>query len=198
MPDGGWQIDGWSGTDADGSTADTNTVTMPAAAHAASVNYVETTPTLSAGDVIISSFQATNDPTGQNPGEFVELFNTTDSPISLEGMQLISRVDVDPGDGTVDVDWQLNNTTVNLTGKVIAPHSFFLIAESAVAAPSGLYDVLTSLDLATGEGGVTERAIGLELVIDAVHMDYVLYGRHDGSTPAGDPGRRHPLRRLHR
>ena len=31
------------------------------------------------GDVIISGFQAWNSPSGQNPGEFVELFNTTDA-----------------------------------------------------------------------------------------------------------------------
>jgi hypothetical protein len=38
-PDSGWRVDSWTGTDDDTSTASTNTVTMPASAHAASVNY---------------------------------------------------------------------------------------------------------------------------------------------------------------
>jgi len=138
-----------------------------------------------AGDVIISGFQAWNTPSGQNPGEFVELFNTTNLPIPLDGMELISRVD-NNSDGVLEVDWQL---TADLTGLSIAPHSFFLIGENGVATAGGGPDLDNGgdwMDLATGEGGSSERAIGLELVIDTVHMDYVLYGRHDGSTPAGD------------
>ena len=133
--------------------------------------------------MIISAFQSWNSVTGQNPAEFVELFNTTNKTISLENMQLISRVD-NNSDGALEVDWQLST---DLTGKSIAPHSFFLIAESAVAAPgSNLHDIEVDMDLATGEGGSAERAIGIELIIDGVHMDHVLYGRHDGSTPAGE------------
>ena len=40
VPDAGWEIGLWSGTDDDLSTATANTVTMPAADHAASVHYV--------------------------------------------------------------------------------------------------------------------------------------------------------------
>jgi photosystem II stability/assembly factor-like uncharacterized protein len=40
-PETGWQITGWTGTTNDVSTAATNTVTMPAADHAASVTYTE-------------------------------------------------------------------------------------------------------------------------------------------------------------
>jgi len=40
-PDAGWQISSWTGTDNDASTGNTNTVTMPAGAHAASVTYTE-------------------------------------------------------------------------------------------------------------------------------------------------------------
>ena len=140
---------------------------------------------LEPGDVIISGFQAWNDPSGQSPGEFIELFNTTDLSIPLDGMELNSRVD-NNSDGVLEVDWQL---TADLTGLSIAPHSFFLIGEAGVATEGGGPDLDNGgdwMDLATGEGGTAERAIGLELVIDAVHMDYVLYGRHDGSTPAGE------------
>ena len=44
-PDTGWQVQSWTGTDADASTAPTNTVTMPAADHTASVNYEPIPPT---------------------------------------------------------------------------------------------------------------------------------------------------------
>ncbi len=41
VPEAGWQIGSWSGTDSDASTASTNSVTMPAAAHSAQVNYTQ-------------------------------------------------------------------------------------------------------------------------------------------------------------
>ena len=49
-PDAGWHIANWSGTDHDATTADVNTLTMPASAHSVSVNYVlNNTPPI-AGD----------------------------------------------------------------------------------------------------------------------------------------------------
>ena len=42
VPDAGWQISGWTGTANNASTANTNTLIMPAADHAASVQYSET------------------------------------------------------------------------------------------------------------------------------------------------------------
>ena len=45
-PATGWQISGWSGTGNDASTASTNTLIMPAAAHTASVNYSQIQYTL--------------------------------------------------------------------------------------------------------------------------------------------------------
>ncbi len=41
-PAQGWEVGGWTGTDNDGSTATTNTATMPAQAHTVSVTYIET------------------------------------------------------------------------------------------------------------------------------------------------------------
>ena len=174
----GWEFSGWSG-DLSGNT-NPETIVMTGNL-SVTANFTEAS-SLSPGDVIISSMQAWNDPAGQSPGEFIELFNTTDQTISLAGMQLISRVD-NNSDGVVDIDWQLS---ADLTGKEIAPHSFFLVAESGVAAPSGLHDVATDMDLATGEGGVNERAISVDLVIDGMHMDYLLYGYRDDPTPGGE------------
>ena len=43
-PDSGWQVESWTGTSNNSSTAVTNTLSMPAGAHAASVAYVVTPP----------------------------------------------------------------------------------------------------------------------------------------------------------
>ncbi|UCE58164.1 MAG: DNRLRE domain-containing protein [Phycisphaerales bacterium] len=134
------------------------------------------------GDVIIAGF------TAHEPPEWIELFNTTGQAISLENMNVIARTDTGTGNGTLDVDWDLVvNEAPDLTGATIAPYSFYLISETGVTP--GPPDLETNMDLATGEGGASERAIGLELVIDGVHMDHVLYGRYDGSdTGAYPPG----------
>ena len=44
-PSAGWSVAGWNGTNNDGSTATTNTVTMPATPHTVSVIYEQTPPT---------------------------------------------------------------------------------------------------------------------------------------------------------
>jgi len=177
--DPGWYFSAWSG-DLTGS-ANPDTITMDGDKNVtATFNELQV---LNPGDVIISAFQSWNSVGSQNPAEFVELFNTTDQTISLENMELISRTD-NNSDGNLEIDWELS---VDLTGATIAPHSFFLIAESGVAAPSSVHDVETDMDLATGEGGVAERAIGIQLLIDGQHMDHVLYGRHDGSDTGANP-----------
>ncbi len=138
---------------------------------------------LAARDVIISGFQASNSPSGQSPGEFIELFNTTGSAVSLAGLEISSRTDVD-ADGSVDLDWALADESPDLSGMEIAPYSFFLIGESGVA---GSPDLTINMNLATGEGGASERAIGIELVIDGVHLDHLVYGRDDGSDSGAHP-----------
>ena len=53
-PASGWQVGSWTGTDNNSSTATTNTVTMPAAARAASVVYTEIPPS----QLVCESFDA--------------------------------------------------------------------------------------------------------------------------------------------
>ena len=79
----------------------------------------------------------------------MEIFNTTGQTIALDGMEIISRTD-NNSDGVVEIDWQL---AVDLTGREIAPYSFFLVAETGVSGENGVSDVETDMDLATGEGG---------------------------------------------
>ena len=177
--DPGWIFSGWSGDL--GGSGNPETILMNGNKDV-TATFTELQD-LSPGDVIISAVQSWNSVGSQNPAEFVELFNTTDGTISLAHMELISRTDND-SDGDLEIDWQLAE---DLTGKTIAPYSFFLIAESGVAAPSSVHDVEVDMDLATGEGGSTERAIGIQLLIDEQHMDHFLYGRHDGSDTGANP-----------
>ena len=137
----------------------------------------ETPVSLQAGDVIISGFQ----PSGTD--EWVELFNTTTSAVSLDSLELIVRIDTN-GDGSATIDWQLPAGL--LTGATIAPQGFFLLREGA-GPPAG--DLTGALDFATGEGGT--RAISLELVIEGAHMDYLVYGLNTaepGGTADVPPG----------
>ena len=93
-------------------------------------------------------------------------------------MELISRVDND-SDGVLEVDWQLS---ADLYRAVDCPLQFFPDRRVGRGCTKGGSRHWTDMDLATGEGGVEERAIGFELIIDGTTMDRVLYGRHDGSN----------------
>ncbi len=64
-PDAGWQISGWTGTNNNGSTASTNTLTMPAGAQTASVTYSQICYTLTLGHT----------GNGTNPTSFADQFN---------------------------------------------------------------------------------------------------------------------------
>jgi hypothetical protein len=145
----------------------------------------ESVPPSQAGRVIIAGFQSVND-VGNGRAEFVELFNTTGEAIALDGLDLVVRRDTD-SDGDVEVYWRLSDLEPDLAGATIAPWGFFLVAETGVPAPGGVHDLELALDLPTGDGGWAERAISLELSIDDVHMDYVVYGRHDGSNSGAHP-----------
>jgi hypothetical protein len=46
LPDSGWRINGWTGTDNDSNTARDNTLTMPASARTVTVNYTQSEYTL--------------------------------------------------------------------------------------------------------------------------------------------------------
>ena len=140
----------------------------------------------SPGDLIIAGLQAWND-VGFGPAEFVTLFNTTDAPIDLEGLELISRTDHD-ADGEMEIEWRLSDESPDLSGASIAAHSFYLIAETGVPAPGGdSHDLAVELDLAVADGGAGERAIALALSLDGIQVDHVLYGRHDGSDSGASP-----------
>jgi len=74
LPDSGWHIGGWLGSDDDASMADSNTVTMPAAAHTASVMYEEVIDT-SQPTVTINQGAGQADPASAVPVVFDVLFS---------------------------------------------------------------------------------------------------------------------------
>ena len=129
----------------------------------------------SEGDVIISGFNGS-----PNTAEWIELFNTTNQAISLEDMTLVTRLDLTwpTPDGTLDDDWTLS---ADLTGLSIAPYSFFLIGEGTAGGDLPL--VSGEMDLSTGELGIGELMLSMELTVGGVHMDYVLYGNNQGPAP---------------
>ena len=74
-PAAGWSVDGWTGTDNDSSTAKTNTVTMPASNHSASVTYFAPTCYKLTLSHTGNGSNPTADPSssaGCSPGSFVE------------------------------------------------------------------------------------------------------------------------------
>ncbi|HEY2293478.1 MAG TPA: S8 family serine peptidase [Thermoanaerobaculia bacterium] len=86
QPATGWNVQSWSGTDNDGSTAGTNTLTMPAAPHTVNVTYftpcwtLTLTHTGSGGDPVASPTNSSGCPAGQyHLGESIQL---TASPAS--------------------------------------------------------------------------------------------------------------------
>ncbi|NMC13866.1 MAG: hypothetical protein GYA34_13410, partial [Chloroflexi bacterium] len=116
-PASGWQISGWTGTNDDSSTASTNTVTMPASAHTASVIYTEIPPTCYA--LTLSHTGSGSDPTA-NPthstgcaeGQYV-----AGESISLSGAVPVSGWQISGWTGTN------NNSSTASTNTVTMPAS---------------------------------------------------------------------------
>ncbi len=91
-PDGGWSVGSWSGTDDDGTTSDTNLLTMPVGDHVVSVTYVQSCSTLSlthsgaGGDPIASPPSSPACPLGEYaPGEVIDLTASPDADWQVVG-----------------------------------------------------------------------------------------------------------------
>ncbi len=82
-PAADWAVASWSGTDNDGSAATTNQVTMPAASHAAAVNYAEAPP---GGSVDIMVRESTDDAEEK----------LTDGDVAIKSVDLELGEDRDP------------------------------------------------------------------------------------------------------
>ena len=72
VPASGWQIGSWTGTNNNASTSSTNTVTMPASAHSARVNYIDVV-----APTVLSIVRANTDPTNASSVGFTVTFSET-------------------------------------------------------------------------------------------------------------------------
>jgi len=104
MPDTGWHINGWTGTSNNSSTASTNSLSMPASSHSASVIYVRDTVTLTVN--ISGSGSVSRDDNGPyeygdvveltaNPGTGWHFVNWTDDLTGSENPKSITRWEQD-------------------------------------------------------------------------------------------------------
>ena len=142
-PATGWQVGSWYGTNNNGSTATANTVTMPAGAHAAGVNYVGATcyaltlgHTGQGSDPVATP---TNSP-GCNPGQYV-----AGAAIALNGVTPAAGYQIGSWYGTIN-----NSTTAN-ANTVSMPASAHSAGVNYVPS-AGLYTLTVNV---TGQGSVT-------------------------------------------
>jgi Divergent InlB B-repeat domain/Peptidase_C39 like family/Fibronectin type III domain len=113
-PDAGWEISGWAGTDNNTSTADNNTVTMPASAHTAGVTYTEIPPTcytLTVGHTGSGSDPSASpgNSTGCNSGQYV-----AGETISLSGATPDAGWEISGWTGTDNNSSTTDNNTVTM------------------------------------------------------------------------------------
>ena len=156
LPDPGWAVGSWAGTNNDSSTATVNFVTMPAAAHAAEVHYI-VAPCL---ELSLSHTGMGADPTPSptssagcalgeyNPGESVTL---TAAP--------------DPGwvvDGWSGTDDDASTSTVN---SLTMPGGNHAAAVHYAEPPTGYVKKIIASDPATGAGFGGPLALGGDTAI---------------------------------
>ncbi len=124
-PDLGWQIGSWTGTTNNASTAATNTVTMPAANHAAGVNYTQNCFTLSLSH------------TGSGTDPVVTPTNSTGCPANT----YLSGATVQLS-ATADAGWQVgswtgttNNSSTLATNTVTMPGTNHAASVNFITTP---------------------------------------------------------------
>jgi len=129
-PAAGWTVASWSGTDNDGSVANTNTITMPAANHQVTVTYVNSTPVCHA-----LSFARTPDYGGTLP-----VASLANSPGCASGTYVAGEVfgvSVTPNTGYVVSGWTgtVNNASTNTTNTVSMPDSNLTVGVTYIIGP---------------------------------------------------------------
>jgi hypothetical protein len=123
VPDSGWHIAGWTGTDNDSSSATTNQVTMPASAHTVSVRYEQDAPAcyaLTLDRAGSGDYPAASPPSsdGCTSGKYVggEVINLTASPNSGWHVGNWTGTDNDSSSATT------NQVTMPASGHTVTVH----------------------------------------------------------------------------
>jgi uncharacterized repeat protein (TIGR02543 family) len=174
-PDSGWEIGGWSGTNNNGSTASTNTVTMPASAHAASVTYVQSTYTLTVD--VVGDGDVTLDPAGGSylSGTEVDLTAVADSGWTFTGWSGDLSGNTNPetitmdGDKTVTATFTDNDAFNTWVGSATITSDQAIVA---VARPHVGDEVLTYNGFAGGS---------LEAYVPMMFKDAFANGAYDSA-----------------
>jgi len=115
-PDLGWHISGWTGTDNDASTASTNSLTMPASVHTATINYAQNEYALT---VVSAHGTVTKRPDKgtYNYGDVVTLSLTPDAGWTFTDWtpSLTDNTVTITGNTTVTANFTQNEYTLNIT-----------------------------------------------------------------------------------
>jgi hypothetical protein len=121
VPDSGWEISGWSGTDNDASTASTNSLTMPASAHTASVIYTPGEYTLTVTTAGSGSVDKDPDQSTYQYGDVVTLTANADTDWTFSAWSGDVISTDNPVQITIEGDTEITATftsTVGILGDV--------------------------------------------------------------------------------
>jgi hypothetical protein len=162
MPASGWDVGSWSGTDNNGATSTSNTVTMPASSHTVGVNYVQLQPdliildtdisqtSLSPGESFIFGATTHNQGDGTSEATILRYYLSIDSTISNGDSQISTDAvaSLVPGGSEIDTD-----------------------PETAPATP-GTYWVGVCVDVGSGESNtVNNCSSGTQIIVTDIAGD---------------------------
>ena len=115
-PDSGWQVASWTGTDNNASTSNSNSLTMPASAHAASVTYEENA---------VTCYALTFSHTGNGADPTASPTNSDGCPAGeyVEGESLSLTASPDSGWGVASWGGTDNNASTSASNSATMPAS---------------------------------------------------------------------------
>lgn len=126
--------------------------------------------------LVISQFQAGG---GSATDEFIEIHNTSTSPVDLQGYIVVYRSQNGTSDGTPMASWS--------TSTILQPGQFYLIAgnpgyDDTVTADSTYASGTRSLSGSNGGLAIRQGALDTGAIIDAVAWGTVTNGFNEGTT----------------
>ncbi len=141
-PGSGWKVGSWTGTDDDASTSTTNQVTMPAAAHAASVTYTEIQPTC---------YALTRIHTGNGTDPVASPANSTGCTSGQYVAAAVITLTATPGSGWTVGSWigTDNDGSAATTNQVTMPAAVRTVTVNYIEIPPTCY-ALTLTHTGTG------------------------------------------------
>ena len=151
------------------------------------------TPDLSgiADHIVISEVQIDGGTLSANDNDFIELYNPTNSPISLNGMRLVVRTASSP----------LNDTVFTFDSTHTIPaHGFFLWGhKSGGATPNNFADTIfadvSSAETIAGNNSIALIVVATSGIVDALSWNPAATSLKEGTEFDPDPGDNESLER---